>query len=78
MPLSTPLRRSDGLKTARMLSATAGRKRSLGSPRDGNKTSQIFHGEAPARDVGVADDRLSLRSAMLVMVGFSLPGWVSC
>jgi len=59
MPQSTRLRRSDGLKISRMPSASAGKSGSgLGANR-GNKPSHIFHGEASACDLGVADERLS-------------------
>jgi hypothetical protein len=78
MPQSTPLRRSDRLKTSRMLSATAGKAASGLGANGANKPSHIFHGEAPACDVGVADERLSLPSAMLAIVGLSSLGLVSC
>jgi len=78
MPQSTRLRRSEGLKISRMPSATAGKSASGVGANRVNKSSHIFHWEAPACDAGVVDERLSLCSARLVIVGLSSLGWVSC
>jgi hypothetical protein len=78
MPQSTPLRRSDGLKTAGMLSATAGTRLQALAQTVFQISAGCVHGEAPARQAGVTYDRLSVRSAMLVIVGLSLLGWASC
>jgi hypothetical protein len=48
---------------------------SFNSPPGVNKIRHVFACEAPTRDAAPAGNRLSLRFAVLVIVGLSLLGW---